>query len=217
MKKVVLLDFDKTLTTRDTTRYFFLCLLRLRPWKSFIFSFYLFKMLFSSQNIKFHTYKNKAIGLLISGLTDEDISKALNSFSKKVEELLRPLLIKKISEWSKNDILILIVTASPNFAVKRSLSKLPVYIVGTHFKKINGLYTGDIRDLYCYGENKVKCIENWIRKKEISANYIEAWSDHLSDLPMLKIAKKRYWIGEQELLNKIRLYDPGGNFIYSGK
>jgi len=217
MKKVVLLDFDSTLTTRDTTRYLFLCFLRLRPWKFFIFSSYLCKMLFFSKNSKFHTYKNKAIGLLISGLTDEDIYKALTSFSNKVEKLLRPLLIKKISEWSKNDILIIIVTASPKFAVKRSLSKLPVYVVGTHFKKINGLYTGDIDDLYCYGENKVKCIENWIRKKEISVDFIEAWSDHLSDLPMLKIAKKRYWIGEEGLFNKVKLYDPGGNFIHSGK
>ena len=41
----------------------------------------------------------------------------------------------------------------------------------------------------------------------------EGWSDDFSDFPMLKMAKKRFWIGDRKLKNTIDKKDPNGKFI----
>lgn len=215
MKKVVLLDFDGTLILRDTTRFLFVGLIKLRPWKVFGVAWFFIRMALSSDSNVTQNNKNKAIGYLIAGLSDVKMSKALSGFADKVTKLFRPLLINKIKEWNKDRVLILIVTASPSFAISKSVSDLPVYVIGTDFAKVSGKYSGKLESLNCYGEEKVKRIESWIEKRKYLVTYIEAWSDHFSDYPMLKMAEKRYWVGGKKLRNLVLDYDSQANFVNS--
>ena len=214
MKEVVLLDFDNTVTTRDTNRFLFIELIKLRPWKIFGAAWFFLWMVFSSDNTGSQRNKNRATGYLLAGLCDADMSEALLSFTNNVSMLFRPMLIKKINEWNKNGVLILIVTASPSFAIDKCVSDLPVFVVGSSFTKVSGRYSGKLESPNCYGEEKVRRIEHWVEKRELLVNYIEAWSDHFSDYPMLKMAKQRYWIGGSALREVVGLNDPLGNFVY---
>ena len=214
MKEVVLLDFDSTVTMRDTTRFLFVELIKLRPWKIFGATWFFIQMVLSSDSTGAQRNKNRAIGYLLAGLSDADISEALLSFTVNVSKLFRPILIQKIKEWNKSGVLILIVTASPSFAIDKCVSDLPVFVVGSSFAKVSGRYSGKLESPNCYGEEKVRRIENWVEKRELLVNYIEAWSDHFSDYPMLKMAKHRYWIGGSALREVVGLNDPSGNFVF---
>ena len=50
MKDVVLLDFDSTVTMRDTTRFLFIELIKLRPWKIFGATWFFTRMVLSSDS-----------------------------------------------------------------------------------------------------------------------------------------------------------------------
>ena len=215
MKEVVLLDFDSTITIRDTTRFLSIELIKLRPWKVFGAAWFYTWMLLLSESTSVQHYKNRAIGHLLAGLNDSDMSEALLRFSDIVGKLFRPLLIQKIKEWDKNGVLILIVTSSPGFAIDKCVSGLPVFVVGTGFAKVSGRYSGQLESPNCYGEEKVRCIENWVEIRGFSVNYIEAWSDHFSDYPMLKMADKRYWIGGEQLRTLVMGCDSEANFVYT--
>jgi phosphatidylglycerophosphatase C len=215
VKEVVLLDFDSTVTMRDTTRFLFIELIKLRPWKVFGATWFFIRMLLSSDSNVAQRYKNRAIGHLLAGLSDSDMSEALLSFSDIVSKIFRPILIQKIKEWNKSGVLILIVTASPSFAIDKCVSDLPVFVVGTSFTKVSDRYSGQLESPNCYGEEKVRCIENWVEKRGFSANYIEAWSDHFSDYPMLKMADKRYWIGGEKLQKLVMGCDPEAKFVHT--
>lgn len=213
MKKVVLLDFDSTVTIRDTTRFLVIELIKLRPWRALGATWFFVLMVFSSDRYVVQNNKNKAIGYLLSGLTDSDMSEALLSFSNIVNKFFRPILIQKIKEWNKSEVLILIVTASPSFAIDKCVLDLPVFVVGTSFHKVSDRYSGQLKSPNCYGEEKVRCIKNWVKKRGFTANYIEAWSDHFSDYPMLKMADKRYWIGGEKLRKLVIDHDSEANFV----
>ena len=215
MKDVVLLDFDSTVTMRDTTRFLFIELIKLRPWKIFGATWFFTRMVLSSDSTGAQRNKNRAIGHLLTGLSDAVMSEALLSFTASVSKFFRPLLIQNIKEWNKSGVLILIVTASPSFAIAKCVSDLPVFVVGTGFAKVSDRYSGQLESPNCYGEEKVRRIKNWVEKREISVNYIEAWSDHFSDYPMLKMADKRYWIGGEKLRKLVANHDADANFLYT--
>jgi len=58
-------------------------------------------------------------------------------------------MLKKIKEASQNGISVLIVTASPTFAVSKCVAGLPVTVIGTEFKKSGAFYCGQVKGLNC--------------------------------------------------------------------
>ena len=213
MKDCVLLDFDGTVTTRDTNLFLIIELIKLRPIRIFGAVWFMIGILLSKDGEAVQKYKNKAIGHLISGLSDSQMVKPLNNFTNIVHSLYRPLLLKKIHGSNKQGAVNLIVTASPTFAIKACVSDLPVKVIGTDFKKFEGLYSGAIENIICYGANKPKLIEKWRHRSNLNLSYIEAWSDSFTDYPMLKMGVRRYWIGGSLSKKEVLCKDPGGVFI----
>ena len=214
MNNVILLDFDGTITSRDTTKILLIELLLLRPWQIFGAAWFLFRMVFATGSGSKQRQKNNAVGHLINGLTDGDMNRALGQFSDKVRSLYRPSMLKKIKESIENGTSILIVTASPSFVISHCVSDLPVTVIGTEFKKRGDFYCRQINGKNCYGDEKVNRIEFWRQDKGINCSFTEAWSDHFSDYPMLKMAKQRYWIGGSALREVVGLNDPSGKFVF---
>lgn len=214
MNRAVLLDFDGTITSKDTTKALLIEFLALRPWQILWAAWPLFMMVISSDSFVRQLYKNKAIGVVISGLTDTAMEKPLARFRKKICPLFRPLMKKKIADCLDNNILIVVVTASPTFAIRYCFSDLPVTVIGTEFCERDGVYSGQLNSKNCYGLEKVNRIEVWSKKNSMEIKFLEAWSDHISDFPMLKMAKERYWIGPELLREAVLRSDPCGNFVY---
>jgi len=210
-----LYDFDGTITTKDTTILLLVALLKLRPWRFSGLIWFLFRMIVASDSVSKQGHKNKAIGYLIKDLSDMRLSRALKDFRNKVKSLYRPSVLTSIEKTIQDGCTVLIVTASPSFAVSDSVSDLPVIVLGTEFEKEENIYTGLLKSENCYGKEKVNRINEWARSNKIVLSVQSAWSDHFSDFDMLSLSAKRYWVGGEQLQTLVMDHDPEANFVHT--
>ena len=213
MSSQALYDFDGTITSKDTTVLLLVALLKLRPWRFFGLIWFLFRMFVASDNVSKQGYKNKAIGYLIKGLSGMRLSLALKDFKNKVKFLYRPSVLTSIDQAIQDGCTVLIVTASPSFAISDCVSDLHVEVLGTEFEKKENIYTGLLKSKNCYGKEKVNRINEWATSKKIVLSVQSAWSDHFSDFDMLSLSAKRYWVGGDQLQTLVMDHDPEANFV----
>jgi phosphatidylglycerophosphatase C len=209
-----LYDFDGTITSRDTTIFLLFELLKLRPWRFFGLMWFLFRMIAASGSVSKQEQKNKAIGYLIKDLNNMRLSGALNDFKNKVEFLYRPSILASIDQAVQGGNTVLIVTASPSFAVSHCMSELPVIVIGTDFEKKRDNYTGLLKSENCYGPEKVNRLNDWAKSNNVTLSVQSAWSDHFSDFDMLSLSAKRYWVGGEPLRKLVLDHDPMAEFIH---
>lgn len=215
MSTQALYDFDGTITTKDTTILLLVALLKLRPWRFSGLIWFLFRMIVASDSVSKQGHKNKAIGYLIKDVSDMRLSGALKDFRNKVKFLYRPSVVASIDQAIEDGCAVLIVTASPSFAISDCVSDLPVIVLGTEFEKEENIYTGLLKSENCYGKEKVNRINEWARSNKIVLNVQSAWSDHFSDFDMLSLSAKRYWIGGEQLQTLVMDHDPEANFVHT--
>lgn len=194
MKNCILIDFDGTITKDDTTKTLVFELLKLNFLKfPRVFYYIIMLKLVKNKTLK-QNYKNCMISYLLYGLKINKLTKLLNLFSYKVKKNIRPFMIEIIKKNFKKGNVILVVTASPEITTKICLTDLPVHVVGTEFSYKSGMFDNFYKLPSCYGTNKIKYIQGWIKKNNLNLDFIEAWSDDLSDLEMMNVARKRFWI-----------------------
>lgn len=172
-------------------------------------------MIVASDSVFKQGHKNKAIGYLIKDLSDIRLSGALKDFRNKVKFLYRPSVLTSIDQAIQDGCTVLIVTASPSFAISDCVSDLPVIVLGTEFEKEGIIYTGLLKSENCYGKEKVNRINEWATSNKIVLNVQSAWSDHFSDFDMLSLSAKRYWVGGEQLQTLVMDHDPDARFVYT--
>ena len=96
--EVLLLDFDGTMTRRDTTRILVFSLLRERPWRVFRVFGPLLRLALGGQEQQVQTAKDRCVGLLLAGLTDAEAKPALQRYKEVVSPLLREALLELVHE-----------------------------------------------------------------------------------------------------------------------
>ena len=138
---------------------------------------------------------------------------ALQRYKEVVSPLLREALLELINERHAAGQTILVVTASAEDTVRYAISHLPVQVIGTRFKAHQGQFTGALEGQGCYGAAKVPRIHAWADQQGAAAQYVEAWSDSLSDWPMMQLAAKRVWICRESLVARVREKDPEGKVV----
>ena len=214
MSTQAIYDFDGTITTKDTTILLLVALLKLRPWRFSGLIWLLLRMIVARDSVSKQRHKNKAIGYLIKDLSDMRLSGALKDFRNKVKSLYRLSVLTSIHQAIQNGCTVLIVTASPSFAISDCLSDLPVIVLGTEFEKEENIYTGLLKSENCYGKEKVNRINEWATSNQIVLSVQSAWSDHFSDFDMLSLSAKRYWVGGEQLQALVMDHDPEANFVH---
>ena len=213
MSKQALYDFDGTITSKDTTILLLVALLRLRPWRVLGLIWFLFRMIVASDSASRQEHKNKAIGHLIKNLSGVRLSGALKDFRNKVKYLYRPSVLSSIGQAIQEGSTVLIVTASPSFAISDCVLDFPVIVLGTEFEKKENIYTGFLKSQNCYGQEKVNRINEWATSNKITLSVQSAWSDHFSDFAMLSLSANRYWVGGEQLRKLIKDRDPKANYV----
>ena len=194
MRDCLLVDFDGTLTKKDTNRVLVLSLLKKRPICFWVVIYAIFKMKFSKSSNNVQFWKNWCIGKLITGMNPEDLNLALESFKKSIINIIRPELLERLLHRKKNGETILVVTASFQEAVSYTLKNQDFCVIGTQYCEKDGIFTDSIVEPMCFGEGKVQKILKWVENCGHEVHFVEAWSDSLSDMPMMKLANKRVWI-----------------------
>ena len=212
MSYQALYDFDGTLTSHDTTTILLVELAKLRPWRVAMMSWYLIRMRLSGESGTKQKYKNKAIGFLIKNLDDERMSRALHRFKVKVQLSYRQSVFTSVEQVIQEGGTVLVVTASPSFAVQRCVGR-SVVVIGTEFEKEQGIYTGRLSGKNCYGQEKVCRINRWAASRRQALNVTSAWGDHPSDSYMLSLAAERYWVVREQFHEQIRSRDPDATLV----
>ncbi len=178
-------DFDRTIYDGDSTVDFYLfCLGRHKKivlvFPSLVLAYikyYIFKLGTKTQ------FKEKMYKFLKYCDTKRD----LEDFWIKHEAKIKDWYIKQ----KKDDDVI--ISASPEFLLKPIGDKLGFKVIASDVDKSSGKYSGE----NCYYEEKVKRF-----KKEYPKNNIdEFYSDHYSDLPLAKIAKRAYIVSKDKISN----------------
>jgi HAD superfamily phosphoserine phosphatase-like hydrolase len=57
-------------------------------------------------------------------------------------------------------------------------------------------------EFLCWGANKVRIMDQWATENKIIPNVVRAYSDHISDMPMMEIAQEQVWIDSKTGLRK---------------
>jgi phosphoserine phosphatase len=184
-KEALLFDFDKTLTKTDTIKFLLISLFLSDP----LLGISLLKR-FYGRLTDISIIKHNVINSFIQGKTVRQVSSALWLYRLLVVMSIRKTMVEKIRGCEK---IIVIASASPSFALNTLKISSNVYIVATDYEIINEKYTGILNGVVCYGEEKLKRVEEFMSKKNIN-KIIEAYTDHYSDFPILSLAQKKYLV-----------------------
>lgn len=124
-----------------------------------------------------------------------------------LENTLRPLTYQEALELfafhRRQGRRVYIVSSAPEEIVEPLARLLRVDdFVATRAKTVEGLYTGEI-EFYCYGENKAVAMEEIAAARGIDLSRSYAYSDSITDLPMLEAVGMPHAVNPDRELAKI--------------
>ena len=189
---LVLLDFDGTITTRDTliefvrfyrgSRNYWLGMAMLSP----MLALYALKILpnwKAKQYFLTHFFRGESIA---------EVNAAGVRFSKEIlPTLIRPGALQSIREYKNKNATLAVVTASAETWVKPWCDQNGILCLATRLEERDGRITGNIKGRNCYGDEKACRVREHF---DLSLfNTIIAYGDTSGDKEMLALAHKQYY------------------------
>ena len=172
-------DFDKTIYKRDSSTDFFKYMLFSRPYLLLFLPWFL--IIFALYGCKILSKKKTKECLFFYIPWFKNIDKIVDKFWARHANGIKEWYAKQRTE---DDV---IVSASLSFILKPIMATLNVkYWVATNFDTKSGKIIGE----NCYGEEKIIEFSKLFELDKMDAFY----SDSLSDLPIMRKAKKAYLV-----------------------
>ena len=204
--KIAIFDLDKTITKIDTYIPFLLLVLLSRPYRLlFTFSLPIYLFLFSFKIISDTDLKLKFLKTIISGTDRKKLDNLALNFVKICHIFLfRKKAIKRISQHKQKGDTLILASASFDFYV------LPI----ANFLKFDHVFSSkscwskrdklipEIDGPNLKGEFKLNAVKE-IMGDRLNKNYTITYTDHISDLPLLKFAYQSYIINPNSYMKNI--------------
>ena len=114
------------------------------------------------------------------------------AFSKQVlPKLIRSKALEEIQKLKQNNIIVVVVSASPENWIEQWSQKLHLELIASRLEVNEGKVTGKILGKNCHGNEKV----SRIRELYDLSHYriVAAYGDSSGDKPMLQLASKSYY------------------------
>lgn len=185
MEKINLYDFDKTIYDGDSSVNFFLYSVKRKP----KILRRLPAMIIAATKYKLKKIDKTTMKVTIFGFLNDldDVDKDVIDFWKKNKNKIKKFYNEK--NHSKD----IIISASPEFLLEPITKELKVkMLIGSPVDKKTGKFTG----LNCHDVEKVRRLNEVMSDYEVE----EAYSDSTSDDPILKLAKKAYYVKKDKLI-----------------
>lgn len=191
MKNLYLLDFDGTLSYKDSSKYFFKKLLGMKFYYLYylnnIFSIIMYLLNFKSQ----FDLKKKRYLTLLNHSNHKKLSAIILKSDLLIEKILRPEALVFLKKIQNKDNKIIIVSAGlsvflKRWAEKNSFDLLTNTLIINNQGEFDFVYSYD-----CNGIGKVKRINDYIDVKQFER--IFAYGDSSGDFEMLKMADEAYF------------------------
>lgn len=189
--KLVLYDFDGTITTKDTLFEF--C--RFIAGDLFIVKIFVLLPVLLAQRLTLvsaQRAKEIFLAFFLNGLQQSEFENKCQLFAEKIlPGLIRPQALKSIQDYKSIQSRIVIVSASPQNWILPWANKFGVEVIATRLVIEEGNITGKIQGRNCNGLEKVKRV----RERIDLASYREiiAYGDTKGDLPMLALATQKFF------------------------
>ncbi len=192
MAKLVLIDFDGTITTKDTlfafARY---------TSSSFKYWMLIFLLLPSFVLMKVGVLKKQKGKELFLSLFFGDCQKdyflaKCDSFNAdKLQSIVRDKAIEIIQSYKRRGDRVVIVSASPEYWIKPWASQMGLEVIATKLEFKADRITGKIDGQNCNGIEKVNRINGYLDLKNF--DQVIAYGDSEGDKPMFSIAHETHF------------------------
>jgi phosphatidylglycerophosphatase C len=191
-KRLILFDFDGTITTKDTflefikfyrgSLRFYAGFLFLSPWL----------ILMKLKLFPNYKAKEKALSWFFRGESVDVFKEKCAKFcATVVPALVRPKALSEIEAYQAAGEKVIVISASAENWVQPWCDKHSIECMATKLEIADGRITGKISGFNCYGREK----ENRIRGCYDLKDYDEivAYGDSSGDLEMLALAQQQYY------------------------
>ena len=180
-KKIVIFDFDGTLTTHDTLLEFirFAC-----GWWAFLWGFLLHAPLLVLMKLRlYHNGKTKEriFSYFFKGWTEERFNQCGREFCSQYQHLLRPSTVALLRKAQQDGARVLIVTASIDRWVQPFFPD--VEVIATRCEVQDARLSGRFSTPNCYGPEKVRRLNELIDDRAVY--HITAYGDSRGDRELL--------------------------------
>ncbi|RYG06234.1 MAG: haloacid dehalogenase-like hydrolase, partial [Chitinophagaceae bacterium] len=159
-KQIAFFDFDGTITTKDTLLEFIkFCKGKPAFYAGFLLNAH-YLVGFKAGIITNQRAKERILEYFFNNTSAKDFREYCKRFAAEaLPSLIRPGAITEIERLKAAGIDVVIVTASAEDWVKPWTEAMGVKLMGTRLELIREILTGKIRDINCYGEEKVRRIK----------------------------------------------------------
>ena len=144
------------------------------------------------------------LSALVTGWDVKELQQIINeSLSQSITPLVHEEILTILKQHQADGYKVVIVSASGNEIVGPVSEILGAdAFIATELEAIEGKYTGVIT-FYAYGENKVKAIQAYAESHNINLNASYAYSDSITDLPMLEVVGHPIIVNPDSALNEV--------------
>lgn len=204
MKKKIsasIYDFDHTVYDGDCLIDFWLYLLPRRPLALFLIPFQVFMgILFLLRIVRLSRFKSFFL-LFVHRIKSERLDKYVRNFWDGHKKKIFPWVRGRLADERKNGHYLICNSASPRFILEPMVSELGFdLLMCTEFDAVDGRQTNRMNGTNCRGEEKVRRIEKWTAEEGIDLHTVNAYSDHLSDIPMFELAENSFLVDRGKIV-----------------
>jgi len=150
---------------------------------------------------------------LLKGLSTSRAMVAARRAASLVRAQRRPEVVDALRACAERGQRVIVASASPAFFLRVALDDLPAEVVATEFALEGDRHTGRMAGSVCFGAAKVPAIQAMISPGVVID---DAWSDSLHDQPMMRLARRRFWLCPPADPLEVRRMDPDGTLIEAG-
>jgi len=215
----LIVDFDGTLTVKDTSKLFFIGLLKFRPHffvKIIPEIFLLYFFILTNNQKLLQKMKINISCKLLKGLTKMELEGIIKKLETKISLILRHELIDHLKNYFENGYNVVIVSASPNFFIENILNNKKFVVIATEYELQSNRFTGNSIGHPCFGEEKRIRFMHYISslyKSQKEYTIKASWGDSVYDESVMMLASERNWFVNKSNLDEIKKIDPNGNLL----
>ena len=205
MSELQIFDLDNTLLAGDSDR----------NWGIFLAENNIVGSSYLDESEKF--YKNYYDGNLdidgflsfcLKPLVSNEMSDLIKFREQFIEEKIKPIITKSGKEVVNKAIAdgktVVIATATNDFVTRPIADLFNVStLIATEFEIKDNSFTGNIVDVPCFRDGKLKKVEKWVQKNNFQLSEATFYSDSFNDLPLLEKVKHPIIVDGDDKLREI--------------